>query len=259
MKPISILLGALALGAAAKFTFFPCDGCCFMSGGDADSLTKTSAPADVAPRGDYLEARNVTVFGGHCHLNSEYDSQGDAALVAWSIDAGREHGVDLAGVRVVAAIAAPTNMAEGAPRTSELWIDAPSEAARNATEAWLRDEHITRLGAIAGVHATPIAFERNADTFAVYVDDVVALEGDALADRSCCTMTAQRGYEPLMADAGAVVGNAARCTFEGTSNVAGWIYEGANSVFVTTFGAAACEKSCCPSSRADCEPASDVN
>jgi len=259
MKPISILLGALALGAAAKFTFFPCDGCCFFGGGDANSLTNASAPADVAPRGDYLEARNVTVFGGHCHLNSEYDSQGDAALVAWSFDAGRSHGIDLAGVRVVAAIAAPTNMAEGAPRTSELWIDAPSEAARNATEAWLRDEHITRLGAIAGVHAAPIAFERNADTFAVYVDDVVALEGDALADRACCTMTAQRGYEPLMAEAGAVVGNAARCTFEGTSNVAGWIYEGANSVFVTTFGATACEKSCCPSSRADCEPAADVN
>jgi hypothetical protein len=248
MKILPLIVGGLATAAVVKTTLFPCDGACPFSGGAAEPVVAT---ADLAPRGDYLEARNVTVFGGHCHLNSEYDSQGDAAVVAWSIDAGVVDGVDLAGVRVVAALAADANLAEAPARASEVWIDAPGTASRAAAESWLRAEHGERLGAIAAVHAAPIAYERSGDGFAVYVDDFVALAGDALADRSCCTMPGQRGYEPLMAAAGAVVGNAARCSFEGTDALAGWVYEGANSVFLASFSSAAdAPKSCCPSSRA---------
>lgn len=236
-------IGAAALALAA-FPFISLCDC----GDDAVSVNQQVSLTVAAPFGDYLEARNVTLWGGHCHLNSEYDHQGDAALVAWSIDAGSFGGVDLSGVRLVAAVASEANLADGEARTSDLFVDAGTDAQRAAAERWARTMHEDALGTIAAVHALPIAFERSGDDYRLEVDGLVQLVGSALADRSCCSMTECRGYEPLMAEAGAVVGYADTLVFEGTENQVGWQYEGANCVFVTEFDvvqgcASACE---CP-------------
>jgi hypothetical protein len=227
-------IGAAALALAA-FPFISLCDCDDDSG--ASAANQQVSLVVMAPSGDYIEARNVTVWGGHCHLNSEYDHQGDAALVAWSIDAGAFGGVELGGVRVVAAVASDANLADGEARSSDLFVDAATDAQRAAAERWARTVHADALGTVAAVHATPIAFEREGDHYRLAVDGLVRLEGSAIADRSCCTMTECRGYEPLMAEAGAVVGYADTLVFEGTETQTGWQYEGANCVFVTGFGA----------------------
>ncbi|QDU83396.1 hypothetical protein Pla163_04950 [Planctomycetes bacterium Pla163] len=228
-------VGVAALALAAFPFISLCD--CGDDRGAVAANQQVSLTTAVAPTGDYIEARNVTVWGGHCHLNSEYDHQGDAALVAWAIDGGAFGGVDLAGVRVVAAVASGANLADGEARSSDLFVDATNDIQRAAAERWARTEHADALGTVAAVHAVPIAFEREGDHYRLAVDDLVQLEGSAIADRSCCTMTECRGYEPLMAEAGAVVGFADTLVFEGTETQVGWQYEGANSVFVTEFGA----------------------
>lgn len=239
MKTFTIV-GAAALLLAAKFTFFPCD-----CGKGATEVTQVSSVAHASePAGNYLEARNVTLWGGYCHLNGEHDTYGDGAIVAWDVERGAHQGVDLAGVRVVAAIGSPKNLADGAERTSELWIDAPSESARKACAAWLGSAHADQLGDVVAVHAAPVAFARAGDAFRVAVAGVCSVEGEAMSDRSCCSMPEQRGYEPLMADAGAVVGVAQNCVFEGTANLTGWEFADANSVFVEGFGP---KDACCAS------------
>lgn len=236
MKLFLPILGAAAAAFAAKPFVLPCD--CSAGPAAADQRTSLSVPSvsDPAPAGDYVEARNVTLWGGACHLNGEYDHQGDAAIVAWAIDAGAHGGVDLAGVEVAAAVSSDHNLAEGEARTSSVFVDAASPEQRDAAVAWLRAEHTDALGAIRRVVERSIAVERVGERFRVEVDGLVELEGSAIADRACCTMAERRGYEPLMAPAGAVVGFADVCTFEGTDALRGWQYEGANSVFLTAFG-----------------------
>jgi|GEM_PF-2137371 len=249
MKLLFTLLGVGALGLAAAPYLCDCP-CSEEDAPAADQRTSLTAPA---PTGAYLEARNVTLWGGHCHLNGEYDHQGDAALVGWSFEAGAYGDVDLAGVRVVAAIASDENLAEGAARTAELFVDAPTEAQREAAFRWVCTEHAEQLGDVRSVSARAIEFERDGDAFRLAVDGLARLEGSAIADRSCCTMTEMRGYEPLMAEAGAVVGLATTCAFEGTDALAGWEYADANSVFVSDFDAArSCVGDCaCDSDGAD--------
>lgn len=246
MKLILTIAGAAAVALAAKPFVLPCDCGVDATAVDADQRTSLATDASVTPTGDYVEARNVTLWGGACHLNGEYDHQGDAALVAWSIDVGGFDGVDLSGVEVAAAMTSGTNLAEDGARTCEVFVDAATLAQKNAAVAWLRAEHSAALGAIASVDERAIAVERVGDRFRVEVDGLVELEGSAIADRSCCSMAERRGYEPLMAAAGAVVGFADVCTFEGTDAIGGWQYEGANSVFVTGFG----ERSGCAESAA---------
>lgn len=243
------ILGVAALGLASAPFLCDCDCLGADDGPAADQMTSRAV---LEPVGSYLEARNVTLWGGHCHLNSEYDHQGDAAIVAWSIEHGAFDGVELAGVDVVAAIASEENLAEGEGRSSELFVDAPTDEQRRAAEAWLRATHAAELGTIASVSSRAIALDRDGDDFRLAVDGLADLAGSALADRSCCTMQEMRGYEPMMAEAGAIVGYADTCAFEGTPALDGWEYAGANSVFLTRFGQVQTLEAVCACDAAGC-------
>ena len=55
-------------------------------------------------RGIYLESRTCQVYTGPCFANGEMGQSGKNAILAWNIAAGAYHGVDLAGLSVVAVI-----------------------------------------------------------------------------------------------------------------------------------------------------------
>ncbi|MEZ6013489.1 MAG: hypothetical protein R3F49_00110 [Planctomycetota bacterium] len=194
----------------------------------AASEAAAAAAAASALVGEYLEARDCTVFGGACHVNSEVESQGRAALIAWRLDSGD---------KVVAALDSEANLSRAGARRAVLFIDGATEreAALLAASAGLE---------VRATHLVPVTWQREGDAFHVAVEDVLELSGRALADRSCCTMPHAVWYAPLAARAGAsvlspIVGVPDRCRFAGSDGLASWTYEGANTAFVGRFSAPA--------------------
>src|SRR5262245_13091466 len=84
--------------------------------------SKSAASSKIT--GDYIEARTASVFAGACHFGGEYLSNGRDAVMAWSFTSGSFNGVDLAGVRVAAAVTSSANLREtDVSHKSEIVID----------------------------------------------------------------------------------------------------------------------------------------
>ena len=60
--------------------------------------------------GEYVEARTAEVFAGGCIMNSEAETLGRQAIMAWKITSGSFDGVALDGLTVVAAVAGDRNL-----------------------------------------------------------------------------------------------------------------------------------------------------
>lgn len=63
--------------------------------------------------GDYLETRTCDVYTGPCFANSQVGLTGKEAILAWSVDSGSFRGVDLTGLKVVAAVKAADTLGFG--------------------------------------------------------------------------------------------------------------------------------------------------
>ena len=78
--------------------------------------------------GDYVKVRTASVFAGACHYNGELVTTGRDAVMAWCFTSGSWRGVDLSGLRVMAAVGAEQNLGLEsqltATRKAELIIDA---------------------------------------------------------------------------------------------------------------------------------------
>jgi hypothetical protein len=72
-----------------------------------------AAPA-AAISGHYLEARTADVYTGPCFANSEVNLAGREAILAWRVADGGWNGMDLAGLSVVAVIAAEATLGDAA-------------------------------------------------------------------------------------------------------------------------------------------------
>jgi len=77
-------------------------------------LAAPFATLSVAGRGlvsgQYVEARTAEVFTGGCVMNSEAETMGKQAVLAWKVDRGSFNGVSLDGLSVVAALAGDRNL-----------------------------------------------------------------------------------------------------------------------------------------------------
>ena len=60
--------------------------------------------------GEYVEARTAEVFAGGCIMNSEAETMGRQAIMAWRITSGSFDGVALDGLTVAAAVAGDRNL-----------------------------------------------------------------------------------------------------------------------------------------------------
>src|SRR6266478_6586226 len=60
--------------------------------------------------GSYVEARTAEVFAGGCVMNSEGNTEGKEAILAWKVDRGSFNGVSLDGLSVVAALSGNANL-----------------------------------------------------------------------------------------------------------------------------------------------------
>src|SRR5204863_1027418 len=60
--------------------------------------------------GTYVEARTAEVFTGGCIMNSEAETMGKQAVLAWKVDRGTVNGVSIDGLSVVAALSGDRNL-----------------------------------------------------------------------------------------------------------------------------------------------------
>ena len=115
--------------------------------------------------GAYVEARTAEVFTGGCIMNSEAETMGKQALLAWKVDKGSFNGIAIDGLSVVAALAADRNlgmqeMGGDKPSVrSALYVDARANAAQRLALVAMANELSDGLvGTIVQVTPTAIQF-----------------------------------------------------------------------------------------------------
>lgn len=164
------------------------------------SAVRAPAPAGSTPiAGDYVEARTASVFAGACHYNGELVTTGHEAIAAWSFSSGKWHGVDLAGVRAVAAIGSDANLGQAtAARKTELVVDSSaSDAQARAVADLLKAKCGKSLGQIVSVRRAPVSFTHLANEYRVTANGFAALSVQPMPNNECCAQPNLVWYSPL--------------------------------------------------------------
>src|SRR5262245_12182718 len=115
--------------------------------------------------GSYVEARTAEVFTGGCIMNSEAETMGKQAVLAWKVDRGTFNGVSLDGLSVVAALAGDRNLgmtemggAKPAVRSAVYVDDRANGAQQIALVAMANELTKGLVGTIVQVSRAPIQF-----------------------------------------------------------------------------------------------------
>ena len=200
----------------------------------------TLAAGTATVKGTYVEARTSEVFAGACVINSEVDTAGREALLAWKVDTGTFNGVRIDGLSVVAAIAGDKNLSvheiggEVANARAAVFVDErATEPQRRALVAM-----VTKLSkglAATVVETTPAAIE-----FVDGVHDIrVVTKSVKLAVQKHLDHEASCGnkqwFVPLSTVDQAELGATAENAFAGRSLGITWSDPNKRSGFVGTF------------------------
>jgi len=221
---------------AATFALLPAIG-------GADAPPRSSSTSDRAHSvvGQYVEVRTAAVFTGGCIMNSEAETLGREAVMAWRVDQGTFEGVRLDGLTVVAALAGDRNLG-----MREMGGEAPTrvrtaivvdERATPAQQAALVDLARTMTGGLVGevvrVDVAPIVFARHGSVVDVAAGDAaLTVETDVPHDVSCGAML---WFSPLGTTAGTKVGLTKTQAYWGDALGKRWRQAGKKSAFVGTF------------------------
>jgi hypothetical protein len=191
-------------------------------------------------KGTYVEARTSEVFAGACVINSEVDTAGREALLAWKVDKGTFNGVRLDGLAVVAAIAGDKNLSvheiggETAKARAALFVD---ERATDAQRRALVSMVTTLSKGLAStvVEATPAAIEFTDGMHDIRVATKnVRLEVQKHLDHDASCGNKQ-WFQPLATVDQADLGATAENAFGGRSLGITWSDPNKRSGFVGTF------------------------
>lgn len=191
-------------------------------------------PALRGPHGAYVEARSATVWGGGCHINAEIVTQERQAIVGYAFEGGTSEGVELSGVRLVAALEAESPLSESGPENGVVWVSGPSSEACAAAVGWA----LAGLGLEAGsVDVLRGAVDVDHGALLLSVEGHLQVEGDPVPDAACCTMPEARWYVPLDGRVGeSRVGMAETCRLVQAEGLTPWSSTGTNSLQFGRFG-----------------------
>lgn len=201
------------------------------------------APVAVAPTvsGTYVEARTAEVFAGGCIMNSEAETMGRQAVLAWRVDRGQVSGVSIDGLAIVAALSGTHNlgmreMGGEAPTLVKalLYVDERASAAQRDALVSMATTAIGDLAVrVVDVQAVPIAFERTHHAASVLAGDAqLQVEAHIHHDPSCGAM---QWFHPLSRGAEAEVGLTRNQAFTGQALGTRWSQIDKRSAFVGTF------------------------
>lgn len=195
-----------------------------------------SAPGGASLSGDYVEVRSASVFAGACHFNGENVTTGRDAMLAWNVQGGEWKGTRLEGVRAMAVVSSPSNLADKAEHRSELIIDSAATdwQARAMVEA-LEQTYGASLGKVVVVRRAPIAFEHAGKSYAVRAGDIAKLSVESMPNDECCKMPHQVWYEPLVPLKDRKVGYTKDARYAGGAVAESWQRADENSAFYGKF------------------------
>jgi hypothetical protein len=203
-----------------------------------------SASADPARiTGEYVEARTAEIFAGGCIMNSEAETAGRQAVLAWRVTSGQLNGVVLDGLSVAAAVAGDRNLG-----MRELGGDAPqvvravitvdvraTEAQRQALVQLARDLSGQLITEVVRVDTAPIAFASTDQSVDVEVPETLRLSINKtiVHDPSCGAM---QWFTPFSRQLVApAMGTADAHAFTGTGLNSRWSAPHKKSAFFATF------------------------
>ena len=190
--------------------------------------------------GAYVEARTAEVFTGGCIMNSEAETMGKQAVLAWKVDRGSFNGILLDGLAVVAALSGDRNLGmtemggEQPNVKSALFVDARANAAQQLALVAMANELSHGLvGTIVQVAPAPIQFADHGSEIEVTAPHVTLEVNKHLTHDPTCG--AQQWFLPFSSLADSAMGVADQHLFTGSALGTKWSDPNKRSAFFGTF------------------------
>lgn len=190
--------------------------------------------------GSYVEARTAEVFTGGCIMNSEAETMGKQAVLAWRVDRGSFNGVAIDGLAVVAALSGDRNLGMtemgGAKPTvrSAIYVDARANAAQQLALVAMANELSNGLvGTIVNVTPSPIQFADHGAEIEVTTGPIALDVSKHMPHDPTCG--AMQWFHPFTSLNDAAMGLTAAHTFTGSSLGTKWSDPNRRSAFFGTF------------------------
>jgi hypothetical protein len=199
-----------------------------------------AAGAKGTVTGTYVEARTAEVFTGGCIMNSEAETMGKEAVLAWKVHRGSVNGVALDGLAVVAALSGDRNLGMtemgGAKPTvrSAMYVDERANAAQRLALVAMANELSSGLvGTVVGVTSAPIQFTDQGGEIEVSAGQVALDVSKHLVHDPTCG--AMQWFHPFSSVNDAAIGMTATHTFTGSSLGTKWSDPNKRSAFFGSF------------------------
>jgi len=190
--------------------------------------------------GEYVEARTAEVFTGGCIMNSEAETMGRQALLAWKVDRGSFNGVAIDGLSIVAAVSGDRNLGmqemggEKPAVRSALFVDERANGAQQLALVAMANQLSKGLvGTIVQVTPAPIAFTDHGSEIQVTAGPASLDVNKHLTHDPTCG--AMQWFHPLATVDGATIGVAAEHTFTGSALGTKWSDPNKRSAFFGRF------------------------
>ena len=193
-----------------------------------------------AVTGDYVEARTAEVFTGGCIMNSEAETVGKQAVLAWKVDRGSFNGITIDGLSVVAAVSGDRNLGmqemggEKATVRSAVYVDQRANPAQQLALVAMANELSKGLvGTIVLVTAAPISFADHGSEINISAGQVSLDVNKHIAHDPTCG--AMQWFHPLASMNASAIGVASQHVFTGSALGTKWSDPNKRSAFFGTF------------------------
>lgn len=207
------------------------------------SVATVSANDNGRITGEYVEARTAEVFAGGCIMNSEAETMGRQAILAWRITSGSFDGVPLDGLTVAAAVAGDRNLGMremGGEEPTEvkavITVDPRATAAqRDALVKLVRELTGGLITHVVRVDTAPLRFATSPKYVEVSVPDqgvMLTVNREMTHDPSCGAM---QWFKPFTTLANSAMGVAETHAFSGQGLGTKWSAPNKRSAFYGNF------------------------
>ena len=190
--------------------------------------------------GAYVEARTAEVFTGGCIMNSEAETMGKQAVLAWKVDRGTFNGIAIDGLSVVAAVSGDRNLGmtemggEKPIVRSAIYVDQRANAAQQLALVAMANELSKGIvGTIVQVTSAPIQFADHGGEIRVTAGPASLDVNKHLTHDPTCG--AMQWFHPLATVDDAAVGVASQHVFTGSALGTKWSDPNKRSAFFGTF------------------------
>ena len=190
--------------------------------------------------GEYVEARTAEVFTGGCIMNSEAETMGKQAVLAWKVDRGSFNGIVIDGLSVVAALSGDRNLGmtemggEKPAVRSAMFVDQRANPAQQiALEAMANELSKGLVGTIVQVTPTAIQFSDRGGEINVSAAQVSLAVSKHLTHEPTCG--AMQWFHPFASMDDSAMGVTSQHLFTGSALGTKWSDPNKRSSFFGTF------------------------